>query len=334
MVGPAHPGLVPAPRRLRSGPDGWGGARKGARENRRRLVAAVRPQTGRRRAGHVVLVVAVAYFGLRRHPQPRQQGDQLLLPHQRPGDGPRHHLLLGGAHDHGGLRIPRRKTLRQRLFHGHRPRQDRPQDVQAAGQLARPARPDRQIRRRRYAHGDAHLLVGRQRRDVRRGALRAGTQLRQQDMERLPPGERLVGGRQGRTGREQPPGGRMVPPDTRRRFAPDRRRFRLLPHFGGVQDGLQALLGRLQRPVPGDGETRLRAADRRADVRSHAHVLRLPDARAAPLHALRDGGDLARPRPAQRGRVDHRRPDAPAGRSRRAIAGAVRTGPGGDLLGA
>jgi len=50
MVGPAHPGLVPAPRRLRSGPDGWGGARKGARENRRRLVAAVRPQTGRRRA--------------------------------------------------------------------------------------------------------------------------------------------------------------------------------------------------------------------------------------------------------------------------------------------
>ena len=282
----------------------------------------------------MVLVVAVADFGLRRHPQPRQQGDQLLLPHQRPGDGPRHHLLLGGAHDHGGLRIPRRKTLRQRLFHGHRPRQDRPQDVQAAGQLARPARPDRQIRRRRYAHGDAHLLVGRQRRDVRRGALRAGTQLRQQDMERLPPGERLVGGRQGRTGREQPPGGRMVPPDTRRRFAPDRRRFRLLPHFGGVQDGLQALLGRLQRPVPGDGETRLRAADRRADVRSHAHVLRLPDARAAPLHALRDGGDLARPRPAQRGRVDHRRPDAPAGRSRRAIAGAVRTGPGGDLLGA
>ena len=52
--------------------------------------------------------------------------------------------------------------------------------------------------------------------------------------------------------------------------------FRLLPHFGGVQDGLQALLGRLQRPVPGDGETRLRAADRRADVRSHTHVLRLP----------------------------------------------------------
>ena len=60
-----------------------------------------------------------------------------------------------------------------------------------------------------------HLLVGRQRRDVRRGALRTGTQLRQQDMERLPPGERLVGGRQCRTGREQPSGGRMVPPDAR-----------------------------------------------------------------------------------------------------------------------
>ena len=111
VVGPAHSGLVPAPRRLRSGPDGRGGARKGARENRRRLVAAVRPQTGRRRAGHVVLVVAVAYFGLRRHPQPRQQGDQLLLPHQRPGDGPRHHLLLGGAHDHGRVTNTAAKNL-------------------------------------------------------------------------------------------------------------------------------------------------------------------------------------------------------------------------------
>ena len=99
-----------------------------------------------------------------------------------------------------GLRIPRRKAFRQRILHGHRPRQDRPQDVQAAGQLARSAGPDRQIRRRRHAHGDADFVVGRQRRDVRRSALRAGPQLRQQDMERLQAGERLVGGRQGRAG--------------------------------------------------------------------------------------------------------------------------------------
>ena len=47
------------------------------------------------------------------------------------------------------------KPFGQRLFHGHRARQDRPQDVQAARQLARSARPDRPVRRRRHARGDA-----------------------------------------------------------------------------------------------------------------------------------------------------------------------------------
>ena len=186
----------------------------------------------------MVLVVAVADFGLRRHPQPRQRGDSLLLPDGRSGDGPRHHLLLGGAHDHGRLRISRREALRQRLFHRHRARQDRTQDVQAAGQLARSARPDRAVRRRRYARGDAAFVVGRQRRDVRRGAVRAGPQFRQQDLERLPACQRLDGGRDARPERQRPPGGRMVPPDVAPRRGGVGRGFRQLPHFGGLHVAL------------------------------------------------------------------------------------------------
>jgi len=98
VVGPAHSGVLSSQRRLRGGPDGRRGVGKGPREGRRRLVAADGPAAGRGCARHVVLVVAVAHLGIRRHPLPGQQGNQLLLPHQRPGDGPRHHLLLGGPH--------------------------------------------------------------------------------------------------------------------------------------------------------------------------------------------------------------------------------------------
>ena len=100
VVGPAHSGVLSSQRRLRGGPDDRRGAGKSPREERRRIAATDGPATGRGRAGHVVLVVAVAHLGIRRHPLPGQQGNQLLLPHQRPGDGPRHHLLLGGPHDY------------------------------------------------------------------------------------------------------------------------------------------------------------------------------------------------------------------------------------------
>ena len=98
------------------------------------------------------------------------------------------------------------------FFDGAGAGQAGPQNVQAARQFARPARPDRTVRRRRNARGDAAERDGGQRRNVRRGALRAGPQLRQQDMERLPAGGRLGGGREPRPERKQPPFGRMVPP--------------------------------------------------------------------------------------------------------------------------
>ena len=219
-------------------------------------------------------------------------------------------------------------------LHGHRARQDRPQDVQAAGQLARSAGPDCPIRRRRRAYGHAHFVVGRQRRDVRRGAVRAGPQLRQQNLERLPPPERLGGGRRSGAKREQPSGRGVVRAGVGPLAAPDRRGFQVIPHLGGLQGGLPPLLGRFQRLVPRDGEARLRTAHRRPDDGGDEGLFRRPDARAAPLHAVRHGRDLAGPRAPRRRRFDLRGADARACGRRRRDAGALRTGEGDHHLGA
>ena len=58
-------------------------------------------ELARKESRHLVLKLAMARVALRRHPPSRQRGNQLLLPHQRPGYSPRHYLLLGGTHDHG-----------------------------------------------------------------------------------------------------------------------------------------------------------------------------------------------------------------------------------------
>ena len=182
--------------------------------------------------------------------------------------------------------------------------------------------------------GDAHLLVGRQRRDVRRGAVRAGPQLRQQNLERLPPPERLGGGRRGGAKREQPSSRGVVRAGVGPLAAPDRRGFQVIPHLGGLQGGLPPLLGRFQRLVPRDGEARLRTAHRRPDDGGDEGLFRRPDARAAPLHAVRHGRDLAGPRAPRRRRFDLRGADARACGRRRRDAGALRTGEGDHHLGA
>ena len=70
LVGPAHSGLVSAPRRLRSGPQRRRGTGESPGQERRRLADARRSAAGRGRARHLVLVVAVAHLGIRRHPPP------------------------------------------------------------------------------------------------------------------------------------------------------------------------------------------------------------------------------------------------------------------------
>ena len=131
--GAAPPGLLPAQRRLRGGRNGRGGA--GPREK----TGDAALQLGDLRQDEDVLdtwfsswLWPISVFdGIR---NPDNEEIRYYYPDGRSGDGPRHHLLLGGAHDHGRLRISRREALRQRLFHRHRARQDRTQDVQAAGQ--------------------------------------------------------------------------------------------------------------------------------------------------------------------------------------------------------
>jgi valyl-tRNA synthetase len=67
-----------------------------------------------------------------------------ILSDHRPRHRSGHHLLLGRAHDHGGLRIhgraevrpPRCHAVQERLFHRHHPRQAGPQDVQDPRQFA------------------------------------------------------------------------------------------------------------------------------------------------------------------------------------------------------
>ena len=135
-----------------------------------------------RRARHVVQFVALAVCddglaGEDRHAEEVLSDDR---PRHRPG----HHFLLGRADDHGGLRVHGRETVRQRLFHRHHPRRHRPQDEQVARQLARSARPHRQVRRRRPAvRPHAHRAAG-PGHSVRRETLRSRPQLHEQALER------------------------------------------------------------------------------------------------------------------------------------------------------
>ena len=101
-----------------------------------------------------------------------------------------------------------------------------------------------------------------------------GPQFRQQNLECLSAGQRLDGRRNRRTERKQPLGGRMVRTDARTRAMRSRGGFQILPHFGSLHDALQTLLGRVQRPLPGNGQTCLRTTYRRKNVRGDTRILR------------------------------------------------------------
>ena len=110
---------------------------------------------GSRRAGHVVLQRAVAV----RHARLAggHAGAARLLPDRRAGHGARHHLPVGGADDHDGARVHRRRAVLRRAHHLDHPGPRRPADVQVAGHRDRPAGPDRgRARGRRCSPGPAH----------------------------------------------------------------------------------------------------------------------------------------------------------------------------------
>ncbi len=62
-----------------------------------------------------------------------------LLSHRGAGDGIRHHLFLGGPHDHDGAEVRGRCALPHRVHARADPRSGRPENVQVQGQCHRPA---------------------------------------------------------------------------------------------------------------------------------------------------------------------------------------------------
>jgi hypothetical protein len=139
---------------------------------------------GRGRARHLVLVVAVAVQRVQL--AAAERGPEVLLPDElalhRLGD----HLLLGGPHDHGRLRVHGRHPVLRGLHPRHGARQPGPQDVQEPGQLHRPAGHHPRLQRRRPALQPAHADRHRAGRLCVQGEVRGGPQLRHQDLERGP----------------------------------------------------------------------------------------------------------------------------------------------------
>ena len=203
VVGPPAPRLVPRPRRPTSAPSRRG-ARAGARS---------------RRARHLVLQRAVAV----RHARlaGADAGAARLLSHRRAVHRPRHHLPVGGAHDHDGPRVhgeipfsdvyvhsiiqaPDGRRMSKSLGTGIDPIDlieggPRP-PVFAQGSEGRPARRRvPRLRRRRRALGADGDVLG-PGRALLRGQGRAGAAADQQALERLapdPPGRGGAGPRGG-----------------------------------------------------------------------------------------------------------------------------------------
>src|SRR5207247_1879385 len=92
---------------------------------------------------------------------------EAVLPRSHAGDGPRDPVLLGGAHDHGRLPLPRRAPVLDGLPARHGAGYPAPQDVQIARQRHRPARRRPVVRRRRAALDGHRRPVPRVRPDSR-----------------------------------------------------------------------------------------------------------------------------------------------------------------------
>ena len=178
VVGPSDPGLVRARRQDLRRRGRGGGARRSQDALRQGGCAEAR----RGRARHLVLLRAVAVLDARlARPDARARP---LLPDRRAGHRLRHHLLLGRAHDDDGPPCDGGGAVPRRLHPRAGPRREGPEDVEVEGQRHRPARPDRDLRRRCAAihagrHGGARPRH--QAQPLTRGGL---SQLRHQAVER------------------------------------------------------------------------------------------------------------------------------------------------------
>ena len=129
VVGPSHTGVVRPRRPMVCGAQ-RGASPRPARHRRRDALAP-----GQRRAGYLVLLGAVAIFHAGVAGEDARAAN--LLPDHGAGDGIRHHLLLGGPHDHDGPEIHRRRAVSRRLYTRADSRPRRPENVQDQGQRHR-----------------------------------------------------------------------------------------------------------------------------------------------------------------------------------------------------
>ncbi len=151
VVGPSHSGMVRRcralpcwPRRSRGACQAWLGCGDCA-------------ASGQRRAGNLVLLAAVAilHAGLAGFAGDGRARIRALSAFKRAGHRLRHHLLLGGAHDHGHRQFHRPGAVPRRLYHRPDPRCAGPEDVQVQGQRARSAGHHRR-HQHRGSGGQAH----------------------------------------------------------------------------------------------------------------------------------------------------------------------------------
>ena len=165
----------------------------------------------RRRAragpGHARHLVQLAALAVQHDGVAGQDGGlPPLLPDRPDADRVRHHLLLGGADDHGGGEVRRRHPVPRRLHHRARARRARSEDEQVEGERGRSARGDGRDRRRRAAvHADrdgraghGHPALGRaddglpavHQQDLERVAVRADEPRRRREPRRGAAGRR------------------------------------------------------------------------------------------------------------------------------------------------
>ncbi|CAA9462426.1 MAG: Valyl-tRNA synthetase, partial [uncultured Solirubrobacteraceae bacterium] len=319
VVGPPAAGLVP--RR--------GDPRRRRRPRGRRLGARSR------RARHLVLLGPVAVRDARLAGRDARAGR--LLSHRRPLHRARHPLPVGGADDHDGPRVRRRRAVRRRLRAFGHPGARRAPDVEVAGHRHRPARPHRgraaaarlhagrrvpRLRRRRGALRPAGDVLD-PGRALQRGARRPGPAARQQALQRLPAG--APAHRRGRApARDAAAGGdgrgRLDPLPARARQAGDRRGHRVLRAAPRRSRPLRLRLRGPVRLVPRAHQAApLRGRQPRAQRARPARPRRDPGPGPSG-HPVRHRGDLVA-RARRRGAADGARLAARVGWSRRSRRG-------------
>ena len=132
---------------------------------------------------------------------------RVLLSDVGAGDGLRHPLLLGGAHDHDGARVHRRGALPHRVPARPGAQRERAENLKVAARRrqVRPAERDRRIWLRRAALCPGDQQHAGQRYQAVAHAHRGRAQLCQQDLERDALCARQSGhGRRGRAGNVEP----------------------------------------------------------------------------------------------------------------------------------